>query len=143
MVKPDGVQRGLVGEILSRVERKGFQVVGLKMLRLSREQAEKHYAEHQGKPFFPGLVSNITSAPVVAVVLEGKGVIAGLRGMMGATDPAKAAPGTMRGDLSLEIGRNVVHGSDSPQSAQREIALYFRPEDLVDYRLPAEDWLYE
>jgi len=143
MVKPDGVQRGLVGEVIARLERRGYRLCGIKLLQLTREMAEKHYAEHRGKAFFDGLVQYICSGPVVAMVWEGKGVVAGVRQLMGSTDPAQAAPGTIRADLAVEIGRNVVHGSDSPASAQREIELYFRPEELVSYRRCGEEWLYE
>lgn len=132
LIKPEGVARGLVGEIISRIERKGYRIIALKMLRLSREMAEKHYAEHQGKPFYPELIEHITSGPVVAMVLEGPNVIAGLRKLMGATNPQEAAPGTIRGDYALETGQNVIHGADSPASAAREIALYFQPEELVE-----------
>lgn len=132
MIKPEGVARGLVGEIISRIERKGYRIVALKMLRLTREMAEKHYAEHQDKPFYPELIEHITSGPVVAMVLEGPNVIAGLRKLMGTTNPQEAAPGTIRGDYALETGQNVIHGADSPASAEREIALYFRPEELVE-----------
>ncbi|MBE3580221.1 MAG: nucleoside-diphosphate kinase [Thermoanaerobacteraceae bacterium] len=131
MIKPEGVARGLVGEIISRIEGKGYRIVALKMLRLSREMAEKHYAEHRDKPFFGELIEHITAGPVVAMVLEGPNVIAGWRKMMGATNPQEAAPGTIRGDYALETGQNVVHGSDSPANAEREIALFFRPEELV------------
>ncbi|MGB9885792.1 MAG: nucleoside-diphosphate kinase [Moorellales bacterium] len=143
MVKPDGVQRGLVGEIISRLERRGYRLVGIKMLQLSRQMAEEHYAEHRGKPFFEGLVNYIGSGPVVAMVWEGKGVVAGVRQLMGSTNPAQAAAGTIRGDLAVDVGRNVVHGSDSVASAEREIAFYFRPEELVEYRRAGEEWLYE
>lgn len=143
MVKPDGVQRGLVGEILGRFERKGYKVVALKMLRVTRELAERHYGEHRGKPFFEGLVAFITSGPVVAAVLEGRDVIAGVRQMMGPTDPAKAPPGTIRGDFGIDVGRNVVHGSDGPASAAREIALFFTPEELIDWRRTIDTWIYE
>jgi len=131
MIKPEGVARGLVGEIISRIEARGYRIVALKMLRLSREMAEKHYAEHRDKPFFPELINHITSGPVVAMVLEGPNVIAGWRKMMGSTNPQEAAPGTIRGDYALETGQNVVHGSDSPANAEREISLFFRPEELV------------
>lgn len=131
MVKPDGVRRGLVGEILARFERKGFRLVGLKLLTLDRELAEKHYAEHREKPFFPGLVAFITSGPVVAMVLEGPNAVAEVRKMMGATHPKDALPGTIRGDLATTIDENVIHGSATPEDAQREIALYFRPEELL------------
>ncbi|KUK11990.1 MAG: Nucleoside diphosphate kinase [Moorella sp. 60_41] len=131
IIKPEGVARGLVGEIISRIEARGYRIVALKMLRLSREMAEKHYAEHRDKPFFPELINHITSGPVVAMVLEGPNVIAGWRKMMGSTNPQEAAPGTIRGDYALETGQNVVHGSDSPANAEREISLFFRPEELV------------
>ncbi|GAA5334117.1 MULTISPECIES: nucleoside-diphosphate kinase [Thermus] len=131
MVKPDGFRRGLVGEILARFERKGFRIVGLKALRISQELAEKHYAEHREKPFFPGLVSFITSGPVVAMVLEGPNAIAEVRKMMGATHPKDALPGTIRGDYATTIDENVIHGSATPEDAQREIALFFRPEELL------------
>ncbi len=125
LVKPDGVARGLVGEILGRIERKGFTIVALEQRTLSAEIAEAHYAEHKDKPFFADLVSFITSAPLVAAVIEGPEVIASWRTMMGATNPANAAPGTIRGDLANETQNNVTHGSDSPESAAREIALFF------------------
>ncbi|RDV84658.1 nucleoside-diphosphate kinase [Ammonifex thiophilus] len=143
MVKPDGVQRGLVGEIISRLEKRGYKLVGLKMLRLTPEMAERHYAEHRGKPFFPGLISYITSGPVVAMVWEGKNVVAAVREMMGATDPQKALPGTIRGTYGIDIGRNVVHGSDSPATAEREINLFFSPEELVAYERNLDVWIYE
>lgn len=143
MVKPDGVQRGLAGEVISRFERKGFKIVALKMMRIDRALAEKHYGEHRGKPFFEGLVRFITSGPVVAMVLEGRDVIAGVREMMGATNPAKALPGTIRGTYAVDVGRNVVHGSDSPASAEREISLFFSPHELVEYDRSLDSWLYE
>lgn len=143
MVKPDGVQRCLVGEIITLFEKKGYKIVGLKMLQISRATAEKHYGEHVDKPFFAGLVDFITSGPVVAMVLEGQGVINAAREMMGATDPLKAAPGTIRGSYGIDLGRNVIHGSDSPESAQREIALFFKEEELVSYDRELERWIYE
>ncbi|HHW41769.1 MAG TPA: nucleoside-diphosphate kinase [Syntrophomonadaceae bacterium] len=143
MVKPDGVQRQLVGEIIRTFERRGLKIVGLKMLRITKELASRHYAEHQGKPFFDGLVEYITSAPVVAMVLEGRNCISLVRQMMGATDPAKAAPGTIRGSFGIDIGRNVIHGSDSPESAAREISLFFDESELLDYGLSLESWIYE
>lgn len=143
MVKPDGVQRGLVGKIIARFEEKGLKLVALKMMNIDADLASRHYAEHVGKPFFEPLVKYITSGPVVAMVLEGKGAVEVVRSMMGVTDPSKAAPGTIRGDMALDVGRNVVHGSDSAASAQREISLFFKPEELVDYRLDADKWLYE
>jgi nucleoside-diphosphate kinase len=125
LVKPDGVARGLVGEILGRIERKGFTIVALEQRTLTAEIAEAHYAEHKDKPFFADLVAFITSAPLVAAVIEGPEAIASWRTMMGATNPANAAPGTIRGDLATETQNNVTHGSDSPESAAREIALFF------------------
>jgi len=130
MIKPEGVQRGLIGVILGRIERKGYRIVALKMLRLTSELAARHYAEHKGKPFYQGLINHITSGQVVAMVLEGPGVIAGLRQMMGATNPKDAAPGTIRGDYAVDLSYNVIHGADSPASAAREIALYFNPAEL-------------
>ncbi len=143
MIKPDGVQRNLVGEIISRFEKKGFKIVGLKMLQIDRAIAEKHYAEHIGKPFFEGLASYITSGPVVAMVLEGKDVVAAARAMNGATNPANAGPGTVRGDMAIEVGRNVIHGSDSVDSAKREIFIYFTEEELCEYKKVLENWIYE
>ena len=143
MVKPDGVQRGLVGGILARFEQRGLKLVGLKMLLIPREMAEGHYGEHQGKPFFGPLVDFITSGPVVAMVLEGKQAVTTVRDMMGATDPLKAAPGTIRGSFGMDVGRNVVHGSDSLASAEREIGLFFRPEELIDYGRSIDTWFYE
>ncbi len=131
MIKPDGVRRGLVAEILSRFEKKGFRIVAMKLMRIDRELAETHYAEHREKPFFEPLVNFITSGPVVAMVLEGPGVIAELRKMMGATNPADALPGTIRGDLATSIDENVVHGSANAEDAEREIALFFKAEEFV------------
>lgn len=125
MIKPDGVQRGLVGELLSRIEAKGYRIVDMKMMRIDRDLAERHYGEHRGKPFFDGLVSFITSGPVVAMVLEGENTIAGWRALMGATDPAEAAPGTVRGDFATTIDENVAHGSDAGATAERELSLFF------------------
>jgi len=143
MVKPDGVQRNLAGEIISRFEKKGFKIVGLKMLRISRELAEKHYGEHAGKPFFESLVGFITSGPVVAFVIEGKDAVSAARDMMGATNPLKAAPGTIRGAYGIDIGRNIIHGSDSLESAAREISLFFKEEELVEYSREVDGWIYE
>ncbi len=143
MIKPDGVQRNLTGEIISRFEKKGFKIVGLKMLQMDRTIAEKHYAEHIGKPFFEGLVSFITSGPVVAIVLDGKNAIATVRAMNGTTNSANAEPGTVRGDFAIEVGRNVIHGSDSAESAKREIAIYFTDEELCEYKKVLEQWIYE
>ncbi len=131
MVKPDGVKRGLTGEVIRRIEQKGFKIVGLKLLTISRETAETHYGEHKGKPFFEGLVSFITSGPVVAMVLEGENAILEWRKMMGATNPKDAAPGTIRGDLATILDENVAHGSDAPETAEREIGIFFKPEELL------------
>ena len=125
LVKPDGVQRGLVGDVIARLERRGLHLVGLKLMRIDEALAARHYAEHVAKPFYPGLVRFITSAPVVAMVWEGPGAVALVRSTMGATDPAASAPGTIRGDLGIETTENLVHGSDSHESAAREIALFF------------------
>lgn len=125
LVKPDGVQRKLVGEIISRLERKGFILRAAKMMQIDEELAGRHYAEHQGKPFFPGLVEFISSGPVVAMVWEGENAVAAVRKLMGATDPLEAAPGTIRGDLAAVMSENLIHGSDSPEAAQREIGLFF------------------
>ncbi len=125
MIKPDGVARGLVGELVSRIEKKGYKIVAMKQMQIPRETAEKHYGEHAGKPFFEGLVSFITSGPVVAMVLEGENAILGWRGMMGATNPADATPGSIRGDFASTIDENVAHGSDAPETAAREIGIFF------------------
>ncbi|MDA8097923.1 MAG: nucleoside-diphosphate kinase [Desulforudis sp.] len=143
MVKPDGVQRGLAGQIISRFETRGYKLMGLKLMQISRELAETHYGEHKGKGFFEPLVSYIISGPVVAMVLEGKDVIQGARDMMGATNPAKAAPGTIRATYGIDVGRNIIHGSDSAASAEREINLFFKPEELVSYTRDIDRWLYE
>jgi nucleoside-diphosphate kinase len=131
MIKPDAVARGLTAQILDRLLRRGFVLRGMRLLRVTREQAASHYAEHEGKPFYPGLVEFITSGPVVAMVLEGPAAVSTVRTLMGATDPLQSAPGTIRGDFALELSQNVVHGSDSVASAEREIAIYFADADLV------------
>ncbi len=143
MVKPDGVQRGLAGEIISRIERKGLKIVAMKMLRIPKELAEEHYAEHRAKPFFSSLLSYITSGPVVAMVVEGKNAVKVVRKLVGATNPSEAEPGTIRGDFGLDLGRNVVHASDSAASAEREIGLFFRNEEILDYRRESDVWIYE
>jgi len=145
MVKPDGVQRGLVGEVISRLEERGLKLVAAKFVQIDQELAEEHYGEHEGKPFFEGLVSFITSGPVMAMVWEGEDATRQVRRMMGATDPAEATPGTIRGDLGLDLGRNVIHGSDheDPGANEREIDLFFEESDLVDYDRIDEAWLYE
>jgi len=143
MVKPDGVQRRLVGEIVSRFESRGFSICAMKMMKIQRELAERHYAEHEGKPFFEPLLSYITSGPVVCMVLEGENAVAVVRSMMGKTNPQDAAPGTIRGDLAQVTGRNVIHGSDSSESAKREINLFFNDYELHKCDRPDEDWLFE
>lgn len=142
MVKPDGVQRNLIGEIVSRFEKKGYQLVGGKLMMISQELAENHYGEHKERPFFGELVDFITSGPVFAMVWEGENVIATARQMMGSTNPKDAAPGTIRGDFGVTVGKNVIHGSDSPESAAREIGLFFKEEELVSYSKLMNDWVY-
>ena len=143
MVKPDGVQRGLVGEIVSRFERRGFRISAMKMMRIPQELAERHYEEHREKPFFEPLLSYITSGPVICMVLEGENAVSVVRAMMGKTNPQDAMPGTIRADFAQVTGRNIVHGSDSPESARREIALFFNDYELHEYRKPDKDWLFE
>lgn len=144
MVKPDGFTRGLCGDIIQRFEKKGYKLVAAKVLVPSEEIAKAHYAEHDGKPFFPKLVTFLTSGPVLALVFEGRGVIGYGRTMIGATNPLGSAPGTIRGDYGIDVGRNVIHGSDSPESAQREIALWFASGDVAQYDRDAIDrWVYE
>ncbi len=143
MVKPDGVQRGLVGKILQRIEEKGFKIVAMKLAVMPVEKAKEHYSEHVGKKFYLDLVGFITSGPSVSLVVEGRGAIAAMRKINGATNPAEAVPGTIRGDYGIETGRNVVHGSDSAASAAREIALHFSESELVDFKRIDETWLYE
>lgn len=142
-VKPDGVARGLATEIISRFERKGFAIVGLKILQVSPALAETHYGIHKGKPFYDGLVRYVQSGPVVAAVVQGEDAVAQCRAVMGATDPRKGAPGQIRFDYGLEIGRNLVHGSDSVENAKQEIALWFKSEELVDWKRSDHAWLYE
>lgn len=143
LVKPDAMQRGLAGEVLRRFEQRGLRIVGLKLVQVSRELAGQHYAEHEGKPFYPGLVDYITSSPVIAAVLEGAGAIAMVRKMIGKTDPAEAEPGTIRGDLGMEKGRNLVHASDGPESAAREISLWFAEDELVSWPRDVDRWIFE
>ncbi|MFD1515590.1 nucleoside-diphosphate kinase [Halomarina rubra] len=144
MVKPDGVQRGIAGDVVSRLEERGLKLVGAKFMQISQDLAEQHYAEHEDKPFFEGLTDFITSGPVLAMVWEGQDAVAQGRRMMGATDPLDAAPGTIRGDYGLDLGRNVIHGSDTEEgSAEREIDLFFDDDELVDYERVDESWLYE
>ena len=142
-IKPDGVQKALIGKIISRLEEKGFKLVGLKLMKVTNELAEKHYGEHKDKPFFKGLVNFITSGPIVAMVWEGKNIISSLRKMMGKTNPLDAELGTIRGDFAIDIGRNVVHGSDSEESAKREISLFFKEQELVKWERDIQKWIYE
>ncbi|MEM0466824.1 MAG: nucleoside-diphosphate kinase [Candidatus Thermoplasmatota archaeon] len=143
MIKPDGVQRGLIGEIISRFEKKGLKIVALKLVSVDKKLAEKHYGVHKGKPFFEPTVRYITSSPVVAMVLEGINVIETVRSMMGKTDPQQAPLGTIRGDYSQFIGRNIIHGSDSKETATFEINLWFKPEEIAQYTKIDESWLTE
>ncbi len=143
LVKPDGVQRGLVGAIVARLERRGLKLIGLKMMRISKDVAARHYAEHQGKAFFDGLIAFITSGPVVAMIWEGREAVTVVRSLMGATDPLKASPGTIRGDLALDLGMNLIHGSDSPERAETEIVLFFEPKELHEYERTADRWIRE
>ncbi|MFB1098842.1 nucleoside-diphosphate kinase [Terribacillus sp. JSM ZJ617] len=143
MVKPDGVQRGLIGEIVTRFEKKGLKLLAGKIMVVTEEQAKTHYIEHESKPFFGSLISYITSGPVFAMVWEGKDAVALTRSMIGATKPTDAAPGTIRGDYAVEMSRNLIHGSDSPESAEREIANMFKADELVSYEQATAKWLYE
>ena len=143
MIKPDGVQRNLVGEIIQRFETKGFTLVGLKMMQVSSELAEKHYAVHKERPFFPPLVDFITSSPVVAMVWQGEGVIASARKIIGATNPLNAEPGTIRGDFGISVGRNLIHGSDGPDTAKDEVSLWFSDAELANWTPAITPWVVE
>ena len=143
IIKPDAVQRGLVGEIVARLERRGLKIVGLKLMQMDEELARRHYSIHEGKPFFEGLIDYITSAPVVVMVMEGAKAIEVVRRTMGATNPADAAPGTIRADYALEIGRNLVHGSDGPETARTEVALFFAEGELVSWQRDTDRWIFE
>jgi nucleoside-diphosphate kinase len=143
IVKPDAVQRGLTGEIVRRFENRGLRIVGMKFIHMSRELAGRHYAIHLGKPFYEGLINYITSAPVVVIVLEGTQAVTIARNTIGATRPSEAAAGTIRGDLGLEVGRNLVHGSDSVENAEKEVSLFFSPEELVDWARDTDRWIFE
>ena len=143
LVKPDAMQRGLAGEIIHRLERRGLRIVGLKLLQVDRALAERHYGEHVGKPFYEGLVSYITACPIVAAVFEGTDAVESVRNTMGKTNPRDAAPGTIRGDLGLEIGRNLIHGSDSLASAEREVGLFFAASELQSYERAIDKWVFE
>ena len=143
IIKPDGVQRGLIGNVITRLEQRGLKFVGLKLMQITPELAERHYGVHKGKPFYAGLVKYITSGPVVVGVVEGPNAISIVRTTMGATNPVEAIPGTIRGDHALEIGYNIIHGSDGPETAVQEINLFFKPEELVEYTLATQQWVYE
>jgi nucleoside-diphosphate kinase len=141
MIKPDGVQRGFIGEIIRRLERRGLKIVAIKMLKMSYELASQHYAEHREKVFFKGLLDYIMSGPVVAMVVEGKNAVRIVRALVGDTDPAKASPGTIRGDYGTDIGRNIIHASDSIKSAEKEISLFFDADEMIEYSRIDEEWV--
>ena len=143
LVKPDGVQRALIGEVISRLERRGLRLVAAKFMEVSRELADTHYAIHNGKPFYDGLISYITSAPVMAMVWEGPNAVAAIRQTMGATRPTEAAPGSLRHDFALEVGRNLTHASDTPENGANEVALWFRQEELVNWTREVDRWVFE
>ena len=143
LVKPDGVQRGLVGEVISRLERRGLKLVALKLMQMDDALARRHYGEHVDRPFFAGLVQFITSAPVAAMVWQADNAVEVVRNTMGVTSPAAAGPGTIRGDFGIDIGRNLVHGSDSVESAEREVALFFSPGEILDYSRSTDPWITE
>ena len=142
-IKPDGVQRGVIGEVISRLEHRGLKLVAIQIMQVDEELAGRHYGEHVDRPFFPGLVSFITSGPIVAMIWEATNAVALARQTMGATNPADAAPGTIRGDFGIDIGRNIIHGSDSPESATREIGLFFGAEAGLDYSRSTDQWITE
>ena len=143
LVKPDGVQRGLTGEIIGRLERRGLKLVGMKLMQVDEPLAHRHYGEHVDRPFFPGLVGFITSGPVVAMAWEANNAVEIVRNTMGPTNPVNAGPGTIRGDLGVDIGRNLIHGSDSPESAVRELSLFFQPEEMLSYSRSSDPWIVE
>jgi len=143
IIKPDAVQRGLIGEVIMRLERRGLKIIGMKLMQIDKELAERHYGIHRGKPFFEGLIQYITSAPVVVMAVAGPNAIQAVRATMGATNPLEAAPGTIRADLALEIGRNLVHSSDGPETAQHELALFFEPDELVTWDRDTDRWIEE
>ncbi len=143
IVKPDGVQRGLIGEVIARLERRGLQLIGAKFMQVSLKLAETHYGIHKDKPFYDSLIEYITSAPVMAMVWEGKNAVAAVRQTMGATNPTEAAPGSVRHDFGLDIGRNITHASDSSENGEKETALWFTAEELVEWERATEAWIYE
>ncbi len=142
LIKPDAMQRGLSGEIISRLEKKGLKIVAMKMLHMNKNLAQRHYAIHKGKAFFDDLVNFITSSPIIAIVLQGKNAVEIIRQMMGETDPAKANSGTIRGDFGIDIGHNLVHGSDSLENASKEIKLFFSAEEIFNYDRELDTWIY-
>lgn len=142
LIKPDAVQRALAGQIISRLERKGLKIIAMKMLHMGRDLAERHYAIHRGKPFFNDLVGFITSGPLIAIVFQGENAVQIIRQMMGETDPVKAAAGTIRGDFGIDIEHNLVHGSDSPENASKEIRLFFSAKEILEYRRDLDAWIY-
>ena len=143
MIKPDGVQRGLIGKIISRIEKTGLKITAIKMIQVSEQQAKKHYEIHKGKPFYDGLIKYITSGPVVTMIIEGNNAVKHTRRLVGATDPASAAPGTLRGDYALEIGRNIIHAADSNENAAKEALIYFTENEVMKYNRIDMTWLYE
>ncbi|MGH2607982.1 MAG: nucleoside-diphosphate kinase [Tepidiformaceae bacterium] len=143
LAKPDAMQRGLAGEIIRRLEQRGLKIVGMKLMQIDESLARRHYAEHEGKPFFAGLVEYITSSPVLAMVFDGPSAIQAVRAAVGSTNPAEATPGSIRGDFGLERGKNLVHASDSVESGQRESALFFKPEEILDWRRDSDAWILE
>ncbi len=143
LVKPDGVQRGLIGEVIRRLEQRGLRLVAAKFMQVSKELAETHYAIHKGKPFYDGLIAYIISTPVMAMAWEGPNAVAAVRQTMGATRPTEAAPGTIRHDFGLEVGRNLTHASDSPENGEKEVALWFREDELVSWERALDPWYFE
>jgi nucleoside-diphosphate kinase len=143
LVKPDGVQRGLIGEVIGRLERRGLRLIAAKFIQVSQELAETHYAIHKGKPFYDGLIKYITSAPVMAMAWEGPNAVAAIRQTMGATRPTEAAPGSIRHDFALEVGRNLTHASDSVENGEKEVALWFAPAELVNWKRDTDQWIFE
>ncbi|MDA0799276.1 MAG: nucleoside-diphosphate kinase [Chloroflexi bacterium] len=143
LLKPDTLQRGLAGRIISRLEDRGMQIVGMKLMQMDMDLAKQHYAEHVEKGFFKGLSSFMTSSPIIAMAIEGNNAAAAVRACMGETDPQKSLPGTIRGDMAQDLGRNLIHGSDSPESAAREIAIFFKPEELLSYERDTQRWITE
>ncbi|NJL04135.1 MAG: nucleoside-diphosphate kinase [Chloroflexaceae bacterium] len=143
ILKPDAVQRGLIGQIITRLEQRGLKFMGMKLMQVSPELAQSHYGEHEGKPFFGALVSYITSSPVVVIAIQGKNVVQTIRNTVGATNPMNAAPGTIRGDFGLEIGRNLIHASDSPESGEAEVSRFFDASDLITWERNTDAWIHE